>query len=256
MNTTSSSLIRPLSGVIAATFIAATVLLLGLGFDLFVKPPDLPSSNDLVQNLLGRIDFQHAVWPFDLTLNLLFAVGLVSLVPFGRAIGALVSPEDPRTTLFVWAFIVAGILGTAAELIYIGAKQTTIDNAYCDCGYKAQESISQFWALMLIQGVQSWLINGVAVLLAIGVGLSGAVLANRAMPWAWGALSWITAAVLVASLVLSLGHVADPVGPVVQALATGILFPAWAVWLGARFGDRAAAPTGATLPDTEPVDIE
>jgi hypothetical protein len=255
MSTPASSLIRPLSGIIAATFIAATVLSFGLEFGLFVRAPDLPETNDLVQNLLGGIDFQHAAWPFDLAANLLFAVGLVAMVPFGRVLAALAPGDDWRTTLFSSALLVGGALGAGAQLIYIGAKQTTIDTPYCDCGYKVQESISQFWALMLINGAHDWLINGVAVLLALGVVLAGAVLVGRLMPTLWGALSWVTAAFALAGLLLQIGHF-GPIGPLVSAISTAVLLPAWVVWLGVRIGGRGPAPTVPALPDTEPVDVE
>src|SRR4029079_11884678 len=82
-----------------------------------------------------------------------------------------------------------GLIGAIGELIFIGAIQPTIGLSYCDCGFKDQEVVSQIWASMLIEGSYRWLLNGTALVLAVGFWTAGTLLRSRGMTEAWQWLS-------------------------------------------------------------------
>ena len=242
-----SPLLRPVGRLTAGLFVAATVLLVGLNLNLFATPPNLPDSMDFVERILGTLDYRVAIWPFDFASAILFGVALALLVPFGRILGASAGAgDDRRSILFVWGLGSAGIVGVIAQLIYVGARQVTVDIAYCDCGYKEVEVIGQLWAMNLIEGAQDWLINGVAILLAIGVAVAGAVLGSGRMSSTWRWLSYAIAVLLVTSVVLSVVGVDDTIGTLLTAVAAGILLPAWIVGVGERLGGSASTEQEVT----------
>ena len=73
----------------------------------------------------------------------------------------------------------AGILGAVAQLLIIGVTQPTIDNAYCDCGFKETEIVAQIWAQQLAESASQWLINAALVLAAIGVASAATAFRDR-----------------------------------------------------------------------------
>lgn len=235
----SIALLRPVARIMAVCFVVATVLFVGLALDVFVAPPNLPDAQNLVENILASLDHRAAIWPYDLVSSLLFATALALLVPFARILGAGAG-EDGRSVLFVWGIGTAGVIGLVGQLIYIGARQVTVDIPYCDCGFKEQEVISQLWAMNLAQGAQSWLLNGTMVLAAIGVLVAGTVFGSGRMPSGLRTLGYALALVLVLSVVVGFLPVDAMIGSLLTALAAGILLPAWAVWAGERLGAPAA----------------
>lgn len=118
-------------------------------------------------------------------------------------------------------------------LVYVGGTQVTVALAYCDCGFKAEETISQFWAITVVQGATNWLSYGAIVFGAIGVATSALVLGSRELPQMWRWLAWTAAVLLILSVVLH--EVSDtPAGDLLAAVASGLLLPAWALMLGKR----------------------
>ena len=118
-------------------------------------------------------------------------------------------------------------------LFVIGAHDVTIVQQYCDCGFKNEESISQFWAINIIDGATNWLSYGAIVFGAIGVAISVRVLCRLGMTPTWRWVSWAAVVALLLSIVLH-GISDSPAGDVVAAVATGILLPVWALILAMR----------------------
>jgi hypothetical protein len=139
-----------------------------------------------------------------------------------------------------------GLMGLASQLIHIGSQQVAIDVPYCDCGFKVQETISQYWGLTLIQGAESWLINGATVFLAIGIALASAALAGVVRSPGWRSVSWLTALVAIISVALSGLELGGDIDQLLIAVLGGILLPLWAVLLARGIG-RAAGADGETL---------
>jgi hypothetical protein len=220
--------------LLAILSVAATVLTLVLSFDLTGAPPPVSETADFPTRILETQAFVQSRWPLDLAGSLLFAgvFGMIALL------GALLFGRTGRVEL-LGLMIAGGILGMASQLTYIGAHQVAAAIAYCDCGFKTEEVISQTWGLTLIDGVADWILHGAAVLLAGGVIYAGDALAGRGMPAAWGTLSWALAGVLLLSVALNVVGLDGPIGPLLIALVTGVLLPIWAVWLATRLPDPA-----------------
>ena len=90
---------------------------------------------------------------------------------------------------------------------------------YCDCGFIAEETISQFWALSIVQGATNWLGYGAILFGAIAAGLSATMLGYQGLPRAWrwigGArpLSWLRASCCTSSATRRPGTWPPPLHP-------------------------------------------
>ncbi|HEY2916752.1 MAG TPA: hypothetical protein VGI98_06010 [Candidatus Limnocylindrales bacterium] len=228
---------RRLSIGIGIVFIVAALLRLADVLNLVASPPADPGAN-LVERVLASIPYRHDVWPVFFGTNVLIALGFAGVAALGWLLAARMTAADDRRGLLLGTLVTAGILGTAGQLVLVGAVRASIDIPYCDCGFKDQEVVSQVWAEMVSQGAAEWLVNGALLLAAFGLVIAAARFAGREMPDAWGWLSIGTAVVLGLWLVLSFldqGDLADPL----LLLTIGILVPAWSIWLGLRFGARS-----------------
>jgi len=233
--------IRRTAWLVAALGVAATVLTLVLSFDLLGAPPVIDSTLDFPSRILANQEFVRSRWPIDLAGTLLFA-GLFGAV---LLLGALLTGRTGRVEIL--GMLGAGaILGIVSQLTYVGAHQAAIDIGYCDCGFKTEEVISQTWGLMLADGVADWLLQGAAVMLAIGVAYAGQIMAVREMPAAWRTLSWAIAAVLLVGVALDFVKVDGPLPTLLVGVAAGVLLPIWAAWLAMRLPERA-------VPDPAPL---
>ena len=236
----SASVERILAWIAAAAFVLASLLLLGLRLDVFASPPAIPDGTDLPTRLLASVDVGQRIWPFDAASTLLYAVAFGSVGLLGWVIRD--DGATPRSGgLGSGLFVVGGLAGVAGELVYGGARQVTIDTAYCDCGFKVQESISQFWAMNLAIGAQTWLVDAGILLLALGV-----VVAARTWLVAAGdawlrQIGFLAALVGVIGVVLDLTGIGGDVAVYLEALAGGILLPIWIV----LFARRADGPSAA-----------
>jgi len=229
-------MLRTLCWILAVFFFGATVLHFVDQLNLYAVPPTLPESSNMVERALGSFDYKQAIWPIFFGSNLLFGLGLLTLVPLAFVIGARVPRTDDRRSLLTSTLAAAGLLGAAGQLILIGAVRATVDIAYCDCGFKDQEVVSQIWAQMLIEGAVGWLLNGTAILAAIGLWTAGNLLRARGMGEGWQWLSRAIAVVLLIPVLLSILGTGDEVANLLIGLATGILLPIWAIWLGRNLG--------------------
>jgi hypothetical protein len=161
----------------------------------------------------------------------LFAVALGAIALLGRLLAALGPGGDGRGNLMASALFGGGLLGVASQLIHVGSQQMAVDVAYCDCGFKVQETISQAWGLTLIQGAESWLVNGAIVLIAIGVAIAGVAFAGVVQSASWQAFSWLTALVALLAVVTSGLELGGDLNQWLIAFVGGILLPLWLVLL-------------------------
>lgn len=223
-----------LLGIFAACLVLGTIVALGLGFDLLVAPPVIDESLDFPSRLNELQPFRVALWPYDALSTVLFVVGFGALALVSGSIASL-ADRDRRAGILRSSIFTSGLLGVAAGLVYLGGTQVTIALQYCDCGFRAEETISQFWALSILQGASDWLSYGAVAFGAIGVALSAVILGRGLLPSSWTWISWASAGLLVLSIALH--ELSDPpAGDIVLAVASGLLLPAWALMLAARFG--------------------
>ena len=239
-------LIRWLAVIAAVCLVVGALLLLGLSQNVFVAQPTFPDGADLPTRLLGSIAARQASWPFDFASSLLFVVAFAALAILGRLLASVGPAGDGRSNVIGSSLFGGGLLVAASQLIHIGSQQVAIDVPYCDCGFKVQETISQYWGLTLIQGAESWLVNGGTVLVAIGVVTAGIVLAGALRSPAWQLVSWVTGLVAIVSVVLSGLELGGDLNQVLVAVTAGVLLPLWAILLAMRIGQ-------ATTMERDPV---
>jgi len=235
-----------LLGIFSACLVLATILGLALGFDLLVTPPDIGDTIDFPSRLIALQPFRVAQWPFDALATLLFVFGFGALALAAGSIASLAA-RDRRADILRSSILLSGFLGVAAGLLYLGGTQVTIALQYCDCGFKAEETISQFWALSILQGATDWLTYGAVTFGAIGVALAAIVLGKRGPSPLWSWISWGSAALLLLSIALH--EFSDTqAGDIVLAVASGVLLPAWALILAARLGEADSPQSAADQP--------
>jgi len=233
---------RRLSIGIGVAFFVAAILRLVDQLNLVATPPTLPETTNLVDRVLGTITYRNDIWPVFFGTNLFVALGFAGIAALGWLLAARMTATDDRRGWLLGTFVTGGILGTAGQLVLLGAVKAQIDIPYCDCGFKQQEIVSQVWAEMVAQGASQWLVDGALFLGAIGLALAALRFGGREMPDAWSWLSLGIAVLVVAWLVLTFVNVASDVTDVILLLTIGILVPIWSIWLGLRFAD--AQPVG------------
>ena len=223
-------ILRWLAWSVGVLFLVGTALQLVDFLNLYATPPELGPLN-MVEGRLAVQDYRIAIWPIFALGNFAFALGFVALAGLGLALAARLGGGDPQRIVLPTGLGIAGILGAVGQFMIIGAAQVTIDMAYCDCGFKNEEIVSQIWGQMLIEGAATWLINAASVLAAIGI--VGADMAfRRRMPAAWDIVSWLTAIGLIATVVVGFLDLQGDVGLYLQVFVAGVLVPIWAIWLG------------------------
>lgn len=240
------SVLQTLLWVFAGGLVVATILGLGLGFDLFVRPPAIADNLDLPTRLIAIQPFREARWPFEAIATLASALGFGALALAAGPLSALAG-RDRRAGVLRSAILASGVIGVAANLLYLGATKVTIDLQYCDCGFKTQEVISQFWAIQVANGATDWLNIGAVAFGIVAVSMSAVLFDRSGLPGWW---RWLAAG---AALFLAVGVVLplfsdSPLGDLSTAFATGLLLPAWAIVLALRpngaleaEGDRGGA---------------
>jgi hypothetical protein len=236
--------VRWLACAVGVLFLIGTALQLVDILNLYVTPPPVPDSTNMVDFRLATQAYRVAIWPVFFLYNLSFGVAFVTIVGLGLALVSQLARGDDRGRVVILMTLgVGGILGVVGQLILIGATQVTIDVSYCDCGFKDTEIVAQIWAQMLANGASDWLGIGAVTLAAIGV-IAVDSRFRRRMPAPWSIVSWLTAIGLIASVVVPQLSLGDP--DLAQWLAvamSGVLVPIWSIWLGASL--RA-------LPEHEP----
>lgn len=159
--------------------------------------------------------------------------GLSATLP--RLLGA----NDGGGRLVTTAFIVAGSLGIVGVLLYIGAKEASINAQYCECALRDPQLISRAEGLNAASNIQSWLTGGFAVLFGAGLlAAAGMTSSMRALPSGWKTYTrWMGVAAIgfvVIGHLLSF-HGSDEMDLSVASIAlvaivAGVLTPIWGVW--------------------------
>jgi hypothetical protein len=85
----------------------------------------------------------------------------------------------------------------------------------------------------VVGGVQSWLINGGIVALAIGLIVVARLGQEAGMPSGWRWLSLTIAALGLVGVILTFADVYE-LNALLVLLIAGVLAPAWAIWLSSR----------------------
>ena len=231
-------LIRWLAWSVGILFLLGTALRVGDYLNLFVTPPDIPESLNMVDFRLAVQDYRVASWPTFLLSNLANGVGFMAVAALGLALAGRLMTGGPHRVGITAGLGMAGILGAVAQLVIIGVTQPTIDSAYCDCGFKETEIVAQIWAQQLAESASQWLLLGALALAAVGVASAGTAFRDR-MPASWNVFSWLTALGLVAAVVIPFLRINPDLDFWLLALVAGAMVPIWAIWLGASF--RAGA---------------
>ena len=234
-------LVRWLAWSVGFLFLAGTVLQLVDAFNLYATPPDIPDSLNMVERRLAIQDYRVAIWPVFLLGNLATAIGFMAVSTLGLALAGRLASDDAKRVGIIAGLGLAGILGAVAQLVIIGVAQPTIDLAYCDCGFKETEIVSQIWAQQLAESASRWLTDAAGVLAAIGVATAGSAFRDRMPAW-WNFFSWLTAIGLVAAVAIPFLRISPDLDMWVLVAVAGVLVPIWAIWLGAslRDGDELA----------------
>ena len=236
-------ILRWLAWSVGVLFLIGTALQLVDFLNLYATPPP-PAPLNMVEQRLAVQDYRIAIWPIFALGNFAFALGFIALTGLGLALAARLGSGDSQRIVLLTSLGIAGVLGAVGQFMVIGAAQVTIDLAYCDCGFKNEEIVSQIWGQMLIEGASEWLVSTAAVLAAIGiVGVDLAL--RRRMPAGWDIISWLTAIGLIATVVVELLEVGDDLGTYLLAIVTGVLVPIWTIWLGVSWRDESASEPGA-----------
>ena len=235
--------LRWLAWSVGVLFLVGTALQLVEYFNLWATPPP-PAPLNMVEQRLAVQDYRIAIWPVFALGNFAFALGFIALAGLGLALAARLGSRDSQRIVLLTSLGVAGVLGAVGQFMVIGAAQVTIDLAYCDCGFKETEIVSQIWGQMLIEGAATWLINAASVLAAIGI-VGADVAFRRRMPAAWDIVSWVTAIGLIATVVVGFINVEGDVPFYLQVIVEGVLVPVWAIWLGASLRAHPDPDAGA-----------
>ena len=229
-------MLRTLCWILAGLLVVATVLQFVDQLNLYAQPPLLSESANMVEHQLGTADYRAKIWPIFFGSHFLFALALLLVVPLAYVLGARLPRTEDRRLIMTSTLAAGALIGAIGELILIGAVQPTVGLAYCDCGFKEQEVVSQIWGVMLIEGAYRWLLNGTALVLSVGFWMAGTLLRSRGMTEAWEWLSRGIAVAFVVPVVLSILETGDEFANLLAALVTGILVPVWAIWLGRNLG--------------------
>ena len=240
-------LIRNLAWVLAISLVVATLLRLGDELNIFATPPEFPDVANLVDRLLGTIVYRHAIWPFFAAYNLLFGLAFLVVVPLANLLVHAIDPRDARLRSTGMVVATAGILGSVGQIARVGAVDVAVNQPYCDCGFKEQEVVSQFWAQNLFEGATDWLVTVGLILLGLALIWLGVILATRAARSMLRPLSYLAGVALILSGLVNRFDVPPLIGDVVGVLTFLVIVPIWAWWLGrdaASWAGAEMAPIG------------
>jgi len=227
-------LVRSLAWSVGFLFLVGTVLQLVDFFNLYKTPPDIPESLNMVEFRLAVQEYRVGVWPIFLLSNLATGIGFMAVTALGLALAGHVASDNSHRVGIAAGLGMAGTFGAVAQLLIIGVTQPTIDGAYCDCGFKETEIVSQIWGQQLAESASRWLTNAALVLAAIGVAAVSRAFRDR-MPASWNIFSWLTAIGMVAAVAIPFLQINPDLDFWVLVAVAGVMVPIWAIWLGASF---------------------
>jgi hypothetical protein len=239
-------LLRTLCWTLVVAAIVSAVFQLMLAANLWAGGPTPVDPNaDLIDKLLVFRADDIEVFPAVLLSGL---AGVVVFLVVGL-IGVAIRPLADGTTgrdVMATVLVSAAVVGIVAQALNVAVAQAATFG-YCDCGYKAQELISQDYALSVGRVAQT-LLGNVAVAL-VGVGALAAGRLVRISP-TWRFLSYAIALLLLFATVLRLlpgvltleidvFQIAD----LVAGLTLAILVPIWAILLARGAGEAQQPET-------------
>jgi hypothetical protein len=226
---------RLLSWIVAGSFLLAGIMFLLVESGITApegRTAPRAARQDFVDATIAFFQDEQARWPQELAASLLFALGFAALGALGVLLARALGGTEARAGVLSSTFAVAGTLGVAAQLLYVGVKQVAIDPRYCDCRYAPEQIISQARGLALAEGAQRWLLGGFFVLAALGFWQVAQLSLQRGVfsTW-WARLSQLLAVVLLVQLVVPLAPQFELALQLVVFVGASILLPFWAVWL-------------------------
>jgi hypothetical protein len=254
---------RTLSGrlgwLIALTFVAGMALFALKLFHVIVPEPEfLGPDASFVDNLIASFEHQQEHWIENIGSSLLLAVGFIGIAILGSALRQALDREDARGAVLAVTFLLAGGLGAATQVLYLGATEVTTNPEYCDCGFLAEEIVSRSMIDQVVGSVIFWMTDASTALFAIGL-LAFAGLAARS-GWVHEGLALSARVVAILGLLTVLwDRIVLPavdtgatdvdyglIAGLVTIVYAGILIPIWAIWL-ARAAQAPAEPTEAPI---------
>lgn len=244
---------------VAATFVVAMVFFASRLFHILVPLPEFRPAETFVDNLIASFEHQQEHWIEDLVSSLGLAAGFVGLALLGVTLRRALGSEHTRGAVLAVAFLVAGTVGAASQVLYLGATEVATNPQYCDCGFLAEEIVSREMTHQIALNVVFWLTDFAVVLFAIGL-------------WAFAALAPVSAWVpdrlvaytrvvaVLAALSVVWDRVAAPlldtgqteidfplIGGLITLLVAGVLVPIWAAWVARAASSTAEEPEPAAL---------
>jgi hypothetical protein len=220
--------VRVLGALVTAFFFAGAVLQGVLALDVLGPPP--PEHEDFIEQTIDFFMWEQTRWPVEFASTALFALGFLALGGLGALLSRLAGTADPRRLLTTAAFLGAGGIGAASQLMWLGVKPIATSPQYCECGLRAEEIMSRLMVLNVAGVVQVWLVLGAILLSAVGTVLLAGIGRENGMPSGWVWLSMAIAVLSLATAVLAVLR-AYPFDQLMLFLTAGILVPIWALWL-------------------------
>jgi hypothetical protein len=233
-------LARSFAFLLGAAFVLGTILLLLVQLDITVAEPIFHEGEEvLVDNILVRFEHDQAAWAQEATASLLFALGFASVAGLGATLPKLLGGSDGATRLWSTAFVIAGVVGVVAQLLYLGVKEVAISTQYCECALRDPQLIARAEALDLVSNAQGWLTDGFVLVFGFGLIVGGRIsMSTLALAAGWRTYTLWLGIAAIAFVVL--GRLLDALsGPdldlevislALTALVAGVLTPIWAVW--------------------------
>ena len=177
-----SSATRVAALLVTVFFVAASVLQVLIVFELLGPRPG--GGVDFIDEVLSGFEWEQDRWPVEFAATLLFGAGFVALGGLGTLLAGLAARGDARRSLVSGAYLGAGGLGLASQLLWLGVKPTATSPDFCECGLRAEEVMSRLMILNVAGETQLWMAIGATLLAAIGAVLIAPVGRRAGMPWA------------------------------------------------------------------------
>lgn len=248
-----------LGWLVAGTFVVSMVFYASRLFHIIVPLPEFRPAETFVDDLLASFEHQQAHWPEDLVSSLALAAGFVGLALLGVTLRRAMGSEHPRGAVLAVAFLVAGTIGAASQVVYLGATEVATNPQYCDCGFLAEEIVSREMTHQIALNVGFWMTDASVVLFAIGLWAFAAL--APASDWVPDGLAVYARVVAVVALLSVIwDRVAAPlldtgqtdidfglIGGLVTLLVAGVLVPVWAAWVARAARFTADEPEPAAL---------
>ena len=232
-----SSAVRVTALLVTAFFFAAAVLQTLINFELLGARP--VGGINFIEEVLSGFEWEQERWPVEGAATALFGAGFVALGGLGTLLAGLAARDDARRSLVRAAFLGAGGVGLASQLLWLGVKPIAANPHLCECGLREEEIISKLMILNVGGDVQIWLAIGATLVAAIGAVLIAPVGRRAGMPVGW---VWLSFAIALVVPIIAVLHVlqAFPIDWTLLLVDAGILVPIWAFWIALR--SEAIAP--------------